>query len=1155
MILKRLLTVTLFLLSILYGHAQKETAIWYFGRNAGLDFNSGVPVPLTDGELDTEEGCSAISDFNGNLLFYSDGITVWNRNHQPMPNGTGLRGDFSSTQSAIIVPRPGSSTIFYVFTVDDVGGPDGLMYSEVDMGLDATLGDVTAVKNVQLATPVAEKLTAVKHANGIDVWVLAHGRYDNTFMAYLVTAAGVLAAPVYSNIGFDLSSFSQVDFSLGYLKASPDGTKVATCFFSNAVELYDFDDATGMLSNVRTASDDASRYFYGIEFSQDGRMLYVSNYRDEIYQYDTNAANLENSEVLLFQKPDARFGGLQLALDGKIYLANRNRTYLSVIEQPDTPGLGCNFVEVGVDLNGRFSELGLPPFIQSFFQVAFTTENLCSGSPTDFELTTTETILSVLWDFGDGNTSTVENPSHTYTIGGTYTVSATVTTAIGTRTETGEITIYQTPMANIALDIQECSLTANVEFDLSTKDPEVLGPQSVAEFEVAYYPTLVDAENTTNPLPSLYTNTAPTETVYARIQNSSNADCYAITDFDLVVKAAPTLHLATDWTVCDTDADGLYTFDLLQKDGEIYNGQDPSVFTVAYFGSQADADANLNAIGPGYTNTNPVETIYYRIHNTAYPECYETGNFMIEVIAGVTANTPADLEVCDNDNDGFHVFDLSATEAEIIGGQNAGSISISYHRSQSDAENNVNALPLDYTNGNAYSETVYVRAENTADGSCYDTTTFAVRVFDSPVLRTVEDWQVCDDDNDGSYSFDLALKDAEILGGQSATDFSITYYLSDADAQTGQNALTGSFDNTANPQSIYYRIENNATNACFVTDSFALQVFVTPTAYTPVAITACDSNETGIQIFDLSTKDIEVLGGQDASIYEVAYFANVDDAANNRNALPKTNYQNTALQQTIYARIHATAFPQCHDITSFSLRINPLPEPDLEETYVICPDSPDLTIDGGDFESWTWHEATGNLLGDERFIELAELGDYSVTVSRTSNGIRCEKTVFFEVVSSGAPEDFTAEVNGFSDEIEVTITVNGIGDFEYSADGENFQDSPILNVLPGLHTLFVRDKFLCRTISREIVALGYQKFFTPNNDGINDYWKVIGAEFFPESEIYIFDRYGKLLQQLSSESNGWDGRHKGLPMPATDYWFRFENGDGSVFTGHFSLKR
>ena len=543
-------------------------------------------------------------------------------------------------------------------------------------------------------------------------------------------------------------------------------------------------------------------------------------------------------------------------------------------------------------------------------------------------------------------------------------------------------------------------------------------------------------------MPTLYTNTTPIETVYARIQNRANPDCHAITDFDLVVKAAPIFHLATDWTVCDMDADGLYAFDLSQKDGEIYDGQDPSVFAVAYFGSQADADANLNAIGPSYTNTNPVETIYYRIHNTAYPECYETGNFRIEVIAGVTANTPTDLEACDDNNDGFYVFDLSATEAEIIGSQNAGSISISYHRSQLDAENKANPQPLDYTNSNAYSETVYVRAENTADGSCYDTTTFAVRVFDSPVLQTVEDWQVCDDDNDGSYSFDLALKDAEILGGQSATDFTITYHLNETDAQAGQNALTGSFDNTSNPQSIYYRIENNANNACFLTDSFALQVFETPTAYTPTAIIACDINETGTQTFDLSTKDIEVLGGQDTSIYEVVYFASADDAANNQNVLSKTSYQNTAVQEKIYARVHATTFPQCHDITSFSLQINPLPEPTLEETYVICPDSPDLTIDGGDFESWTWHDATGNSLGNERFIELAELGDYSVTVSQTSNGIRCEKTVFFEVVSSGAPEDFAAEVNGFSDEVDVTINVTGDRGFRIFSRRRKFSGQP-----------------------------------------------------------------------------------------------------------------
>jgi hypothetical protein len=144
--------------------AQGEANIWYFGQLAGLDFNSGNPVALTDGQMQTNEGCATISNSGGQLLFYTDGKTIWDKNHNIMPNGTGLLGHSSSTQSAIIIPKPGSSTIYYVFTVIDLGNPAGVCYSEVDISLNGGFGMVTT-KNVQLLTPACEKLTAIKKSN------------------------------------------------------------------------------------------------------------------------------------------------------------------------------------------------------------------------------------------------------------------------------------------------------------------------------------------------------------------------------------------------------------------------------------------------------------------------------------------------------------------------------------------------------------------------------------------------------------------------------------------------------------------------------------------------------------------------------------------------------------------------------------------------------------------------------------------------------------------------------------------------------------------------------------------------------------------------------------------------------------------------------
>ena len=245
----------------------------------------------------------------------------------------------------------------------------------------------------------------------------------------------------------------------------------------------------------------------------------------------------------------------------------------------------------------------------------------------------------------------------------------------------------------------------------------------------------------------------------------------------------------------------------------------------------------------------------------------------------------------------------------------------------------------------------------------------------------------------------------------------------------------------------------------------------------------------------------------------------------------------------------------CYDITNFSINIITLPLPNLEETYVICPDSPELTIDGGDFETWSWKNVNSMEVSSDRTIDITEIGVYTLTIAQTTNGVICKKTVVFEVVSSGVPEDFTTKIGDPSDNVEIQVSVVGSGEFEYSVDGENFQDSNRLEVFPGVYTVYVRDKYLCRTINKEVIALGFQKFFTPNGDGYNEFWNIIGAELYPASQLFIYDRYGKFITQLSPDSKGWDGRFNGKPLPASDYWFKYQYANDQTMTGHFTLKR
>ena len=248
--LKKIFVFLVFWLIIFSNTAKAQRAnIWYFGINAGLDFNFSPPRALTDGSILTYEGCTTITDKRGQLLFYTDGVKVYDRSHKMMPNGGGLLGNNSSTQSAIIVPNPGDSNIYYIFTSDcsENSFVNGYNFSVVDMKLNNGMGNVTAQKNVNLYKPCTERLTAVKAANGIDYWVITKGLNDNRFTVYKIDCKGINLTPVISNAGLAHDFDSTQYVGTGQMKASPDGKKLCLPLLwpVTLVQLFDFDNNTG----------------------------------------------------------------------------------------------------------------------------------------------------------------------------------------------------------------------------------------------------------------------------------------------------------------------------------------------------------------------------------------------------------------------------------------------------------------------------------------------------------------------------------------------------------------------------------------------------------------------------------------------------------------------------------------------------------------------------------------------------------------------------------------------------------------------------------------------------------------------------------------------------------------------------------------------
>lgn len=363
--------------------SSNEAANWYFGNQAGLHFGAGGPTAVLNNGISgwVQEGTACASDANGNILFYTDGRVVINRNHVTMANGSGLFGSTqsSSTQAALIVKQPGSQNIYYLFTNAEEADTAGLRYSIVDMSLNGGDGAVTQ-KNILLSTPMTEKLTATRHCNGVDVWVLAHGMGNNTFHAYLVTASGI-NPPVLTNIGtnynFNFIPNNEAN-SRGYLRASINGNKLVACILGkNKFDLFDFNNVTGVVSNWVSSPTDIF-LCYGAAFSSNDTKLYVSGGTQTtttryIYQYDLLAPT--NTAIMQSKKQVGALPGysaIALAPDGKIYNANYlapSYTNLGVINNPNGDSATCNFQLTGPNLGGKTSGAGLPNFMCNYFYI------------------------------------------------------------------------------------------------------------------------------------------------------------------------------------------------------------------------------------------------------------------------------------------------------------------------------------------------------------------------------------------------------------------------------------------------------------------------------------------------------------------------------------------------------------------------------------------------------------------------------------------------------------------------------------------------------------------------------------------------------------------------------------------------------------------
>jgi len=360
-----LLLLALSLLCASISHAQNQNNFWVYGYQAGINFNTTPPSYQGGFAIQASEGAASVANpVTGELLFYTDGVTVWDASNNPMPNGTGLlgssSGQLSSTSAAVICEKPGSTNQYYLFTIDEQFSSAGLRYNVVDMSLNGGQGDiVSGQKNISLFSTTSEKMCVIPNAQGTGFWLITHDLPGDTFFAFSITAAGINTTPVVSTLGGTHGN------GAGFMKGSPQFNRIAVAnlFFQDA-EVFDFNNSTGQLSNpiiLNYPFIGAAGGTYGIEFSCNGELLYVSD-GASVVQFDLTAGNAADILATSYPVLSNSFScyGLQLGPDRKIYISNGA---LDVINNPDEPGAACDYVQGAIANQSSGGGWGLPQWV------------------------------------------------------------------------------------------------------------------------------------------------------------------------------------------------------------------------------------------------------------------------------------------------------------------------------------------------------------------------------------------------------------------------------------------------------------------------------------------------------------------------------------------------------------------------------------------------------------------------------------------------------------------------------------------------------------------------------------------------------------------------------------------------------------------------
>jgi gliding motility-associated-like protein len=717
------------------------------------------------------------------------------------------------------------------------------------------------------------------------------------------------------------------------------------------------------------------------------------------------------------------------------------------------------------------------------------------------------------------------------------------------------------------------------------------------ELIVEYYTTQGAADAGTGRIvtPAAFMGTDG-QTIWVRVE-SPVTGCYSLEDFQLHFNQPHALTRPAVYSICNQELpnDGVAEFDLTTRDDEILGdsgiGQG---YTVNYYDGDpknggvliADPEHYNNPAGPPAVNP---KTLYVEVITTQGCKSYTT--LTVKVLALPVPNfNPTALELCDDNNspDGVEEFDLTAAAADIMA--NGSNYILSYYTQYEDADADwagVNPIadPTAYESG---SGPVYVRVEldthNPAEEKCHQVVTLELIVNPLPPVADMNVYPICEQNTDGAANFDIQqfVNNELTAQGVNPANYDVDFF-EDAALTTPAVPVIG-YPVSGGSHTLYVRVVDLVTGCRIIKPlQLVVEEFATATQPADSVLEECDTDGSndGFFVFDLTQVEAEVLGTQNPADYTVSYHTSLAQAEEGNNPIADpTAFANTQVDtQPVWIRVVSnTSVGECDGIVQIDVLVERLPEPviaggticvDKATGAVVRPLLIDTGLTSGTFE-WTYTDTEGvtTILPQTGPSILAQApGQYNVTATSTA-GCVSDPIDAVTVLQSGPAVKIGRGyyvTDYFSDNQTITVTIDGYGVYEYSLDQGPWQQSNVFtNVSPGTHTVTVRDTNpdACdELVITDASIVDYPNFFTPNGDGFHDTWNIIGLAD-TGSVIYIFDRYGKLIKQISPDSEGWDGTFNGVNVPATDYWFTvtYPEFDGTTtvtkeFKSHFSLKR